>query len=259
MTEEAFRFWESAGIMDYCYKQTCVDSDCHIGQKISRYMECVRNRQIPAVEIDYNEIQFLIEQIQSKTNIELGRRFRLKRRKEYWDDARKTFTRLVKPQGGFCEVDHNILGEHFAKNWENEANYDIDNESSFIIQPKEGNCTLTEESAARSHLCSATAIANIIRYKGLISAPGSNKLTYGLLKADRDGASEVLSKIMNSMLLTEHCPESWKKAKTIMLPKPCPESEKDKPENWRPIYPNLHSLPYYNEPSCSLSTITRML
>jgi hypothetical protein len=37
------------------------------------------------------------------------------------------------------------------------------------------------------------------------------------------------------MLLIEHCPESWKNAKTIMLPKPCPETEKDKPENWRPI------------------------
>jgi hypothetical protein len=33
----------------------------------------------------------------------------------------------------------------------------------------------------------------------------------------------------------QKCPESWKEGKVVMLPKPCDESEKNKPENWRPI------------------------
>jgi hypothetical protein len=36
-------------------------------------------------------------------------------------------------------------------------------------------------------------------------------------------------------LRIQRCPESWKEGKVVMLPNPCDESEKNKPENWRSI------------------------
>jgi hypothetical protein len=42
-------------------------------------------------------------------------------------------------------------------------------------------------------------------------------------------------KIMTMILSVQKCPESWKEGKIVMLPKPCDESEKDQPGNWRPI------------------------
>jgi hypothetical protein len=41
--------------------------------------------------------------------------------------------------------------------------------------------------------------------------------------------------IMNMMIRTQKCPESCKEGKVVMLPKPCSEEEKNRPENWRPI------------------------
>jgi hypothetical protein len=38
---------------------------------------------------------------------------------------------------------------------------------------------------------------------------------------------------MNMMTRVQKCPEAWKEGKVLMLPKPCEESEKEKPENWR--------------------------
>jgi hypothetical protein len=40
---------------------------------------------------------------------------------------------------------------------------------------------------------------------------------------------------MTMMMRIQKCPEAWKEGKVVMLPKPCKESEKGRPENWRPI------------------------
>jgi hypothetical protein len=74
-----------------------------------------------------------------------------------------------------------------------------------------------------------------ITLKGNLSAPGLDKLTYPILKYEKEDAADLLTKIMTMMIRLQKCPEAWKEGKVVMLPKPCNESEKDKPENWRPI------------------------
>jgi hypothetical protein len=185
-------------------------------------------------EMNWNKMIEIRQKVQSAINLELGRRNKIRRRKEYRDDAKKAFQRITKPQGGRCDIDPNVMADHYATNWEDETDFDRDRESTFIT-PLEQNEFLRSDSDGRKWLTDEKKIEKIIRYKGLISAPGNDKLTYGLLKAERDGCSGVISKLIETMLLTQHCPESWKSAKTILLPKPCPESEKNKPGNWRPI------------------------
>jgi hypothetical protein len=141
----------------------------------------------------------------------------MKRRKEYRDDAKKTYQAITKPQGGRCKISPDVMAEHYAKNWENSADFDPDQESAFITPKEQNECLVKEEEAREKHT-DPNKIEKIIRYKGLISAPRSDKLIYGLLKAEREGSSKVISKLIQVMLITQHCPSSWKNAKTILLP-----------------------------------------
>jgi hypothetical protein len=68
-----------------------------------------------------------------------------------------------------------------------------------------------------------------------LSAPGIDKLTYPILKYEKEKAADLMIKIMTIILRVQKCPEAWKEGKVAMLPKPCDESKKDKRGNWRPI------------------------
>jgi hypothetical protein len=104
------------------------------------------------------------------------------------------------------------MANHYATNWEDETDYERDHESTFI-SPVEQNEFLRSDSDGRKWLTDEKKIEKIIRYKGLISAPGNDKLTYGILKADRDGSSKVIRQLIGAMFLTKHCPKIWKNAK----------------------------------------------
>jgi hypothetical protein len=69
--------------------------------------------------------------------------------------------------------------------------------------------------------------------KGNLSASGLDKLTFPILKYEKDDAADLMVSIMNMMLRLQKYPEFWKDEKVVMLPKPCDERGKDKPENWR--------------------------
>jgi hypothetical protein len=75
----------------------------------------------------------------------------------------------------------------------------------------------------------------IISRKCNLSASGIDKLTYPILKYEKEEAADLMIKIMTMMLRVQKCREAWKEGKVVMLPKPCDESEKDKQGNWRPI------------------------
>jgi hypothetical protein len=62
-----------------------------------------------------------------------------------------------------------------------------------------------------------------------------DKFPYPILKFEKEDAANLLVSMMEMLLRMQRCPESWKKGKVVILPKPCDESEKNKPENWRPI------------------------
>jgi hypothetical protein len=59
------------------------------------------------------------------------------------------------------------------------ATYNEDEETLFIKEKNEKNVKITEENA-RSYLYDHEAISNILRYKGPLSAPGNDMLTYGI-------------------------------------------------------------------------------
>jgi hypothetical protein len=52
-----------------------------------------------------------------------------------------------------------------------------------------------------------------ISKKRNLSAPGLDKLTYPILKYEKDDAAELLVAIMTMMLRTQKCPTAWKKEK----------------------------------------------
>jgi hypothetical protein len=62
-----------------------------------------------------------------------------------------------------------------------------------------------------------------------------DKLTYPILKYQKDDAAKLMTAIKNVMIRTPKCSEECKEGKVVMLPKPCNEEEKGKPENRRPI------------------------
>jgi hypothetical protein len=71
--------------------------------------------------------------------------------------------------------------------------------------------------------------------KGNLSIPRIDKLTYPILKYEKKEAADLMIKIMTMMLRVQKYPEAWREGKVVMLLKPCDESEKDKPGNWKPI------------------------
>ena len=65
------------------------------------------------------------------------------------------------------------------------------------------------------------------------SAPGSDGITYGLLKICPDILFEKLIEILNFCMLIGYFPKQWKDAKVIMLQKP--GKDHTTPKNYRPI------------------------
>jgi hypothetical protein len=57
-----------------------------------------------------------------------------------------------------------------------------------------------------------------ITRKGNLSASGLDKLTYIILKYEKDDAADLLFNIMNMMIKLQKCPEACKKGKVVMLP-----------------------------------------
>jgi hypothetical protein len=100
---------------------------------------------------------------------------------------------------------------------------------------------LTENEMLKEFLIK-NKMKDAINKKGNLSALGLDKLTYPILKYEKDDAAELMVVIMNMMIRTQKCPTSWKEGKVVMLPKPCSEEEKNLPDNWRPI--TLNNIMY---------------
>ena len=65
------------------------------------------------------------------------------------------------------------------------------------------------------------------------SAPGSDGITYGLLKVCPDILFVKLIEILNFCMLIGYFPKQWRDAKVIMLQKP--GKDHTSPKNYRPI------------------------
>jgi hypothetical protein len=72
--------------------------------RLKELWEIVGNQNSDIVDVDFNAYDSWRQKIQMKVNMENARRNRIKRRKEYSDDAWKTILRISKPQGGFVQL-----------------------------------------------------------------------------------------------------------------------------------------------------------
>jgi hypothetical protein len=154
-------------------------------------------------------------------------------------DAKRTWNRIKQTCGQATKIKPEVFKEHYEKNWPNAPKeINVEENSRFVLQRK----LVMKESEMVSFLQNKNGMMKAIARKGNLSALGINKLTYPILKFEKEDAADLMIKIMTMMIRVQKCPESWKEGKVVMLPKPCDESEKDKPGNWRPI--TLTSIMY---------------
>ncbi|KAF7489848.1 Retrovirus-related Pol polyprotein from type-1 retrotransposable element R1 [Sarcoptes scabiei] len=91
----------------------------------------------------------------------------------------------------------------------------------------------TQESPEQEYNISKEYIENLIS-KTSKKAPGSDNVTYTMLKAIREIISEPLAKIFSKCLNIGFFPQQWKKASLIIFPKPN-KSDYHLHQNYRPI------------------------
>jgi hypothetical protein len=155
-----------------------------------------------------------------------------KNRYNFAEDAKRTWNRIKQTYGQATKIKSEIFKEHYEKNWSNAPKeINIEENSRFTMQRK---LVMKEDEMIRFLLNRESMIKTIAR-KGNLSAPGIDKLTYPILKYEKEEAADLMIRILTMMLRVQKCPEAWKEGKVVMLPKPCDETEKDKPGNWRPI------------------------
>jgi hypothetical protein len=153
-------------------------------------------------------------------------------RYNFAEDAKRTWNRIKQTCGQATKIKPEVFKEHYEKNWSKAPEeIGIDDNSRFIIQRK----LVMKDNDMISFLLNKKGMIKTIARKGNLSAPGLDKLTYPILKFEKEDSADLMIKIMTMMLRVQKFPESWKEGKIVMLPKPCDESEKDKPNNWRPI------------------------
>jgi hypothetical protein len=159
-----------------------------------------------------------------------------KTRRDYAEDARRTFNRLTKGVSCQCEIDPKIIYNHWASNWSNKPDDLNPDDANIFLYQKKDNYILKTKAAFWEQIRDWDKMRQIIKYKGNLSAPGMDRLTYLILKLDEEGAAKTICLLMEMMIRTECCPDIWKEAKTILIPKPVNnEKEREDPGNWRPI------------------------
>jgi hypothetical protein len=82
------------------------------------------------------------------------------------------------------------------------------------------------ESDMIKELSNEKKMKKAIMMKGNLSAPGLEKLTYPILKYEKDEAAELMVKVVEMMIRLQKCPKAWKEGKVVMLPKSYSEEDK---------------------------------
>jgi hypothetical protein len=102
--ESKARRMQRVGIIRFCYQQ--VEKELSIEDKefIRNYVKNTEGVDSIPEELEWNRMIEIRQRVQTAINLELGRRNKIRRRKEYRDDAKKAFQRITKPQGGRCDL-----------------------------------------------------------------------------------------------------------------------------------------------------------
>jgi hypothetical protein len=214
---------EEAGVVNNVLKKIRGKSDGYIDLNV-RPEILTEKEEVELTELACNVIEAPYKEWMLKEKTKIGYNFA--------EDAKRIWNRIKQTWGQATKIKPEIFKEHYEKNWANPSSeVNVEENSRFFIQRK---LMLKEDEMMRFLFNSENMIKTIAR-KGNLSAPGIDKLTYHILKYEKEDAADLMIKILTMMLRVQKCPEAWKQGKVIMLLKPCNESEKDKPGNWRPI------------------------
>ena len=83
-----------------------------------------------------------------------------------------------------------------------------------------------------AYICDPENIKATLRTRSNLSAQGPDALSYAIWKSGGEYAVSLLTWIINVMREFQRFPTSWKRAKTVFIPK---EGDPQEPRNWRPI------------------------
>jgi bisphosphoglycerate-dependent phosphoglycerate mutase len=124
---------------------------------------------------------------------ELIAKEKTKIRYNFSENAKRTWKRLKQTTGQATKIEPEEFRSHYSKNWE-EASEDINVEdcSNFLMQSK----LVFVESEMIKELINKDKMKRAITMKANFSAPGLDKLTYPILKYEKEDAAEMMVKIM---------------------------------------------------------------
>jgi hypothetical protein len=126
------------------------------------------------------------------------------------EDAKRTWNRIKQTCGQATKILPEKFKEHYEKNWSNTPEeIGIDEKSRFIIQRK----LVLKDGDMQNYLLNKKGMLQAIARKGNLSASGIDKLTFPILKFEKEDAANLMVKIMTMMLRVQRCPESWKESK----------------------------------------------
>jgi hypothetical protein len=110
-------------------------------------------------------------------------------------------------------IEPEVFKDHYARNWEDSPEeLNIEDYSDFIMQRK----LVFVESDMLRELLNKKKMQEAISKKVNLSAPGLDKLTYPILKFEKEDVTNLMVSIMEMLLRMQRYPESWKEGKVVM-------------------------------------------
>jgi hypothetical protein len=150
--------------------------------------------------------------------------------REYAEDAKRTYNRLIKDASPRCEITPERLYQEFKEKWKGDGSTFDGEDFDVFTLPK----TMNEEMKTRflDDIIDLKKMTAVIRSRGNLSAPGMDYLTNPILKMEKDAAAKMMVAFMKLILKAEKVPDSWKDARTILIHK---GGDVNDIKNWRPI------------------------
>jgi hypothetical protein len=151
----------------------------------------------PLSESKEEELEVLAERTIEAPYKEWMAKEKTKIRYNFAEDAKRTWNRIKQTCGQATKIKPETFKEHYEKNWSNAPDeISINDNSRFILQRK----LVLKDGDMQSFLLNKKEMMRTIARKGNLLAPGIDKLTYPILKFEKEEAANLMVKIMTMML-----------------------------------------------------------
>jgi hypothetical protein len=148
----------------------------------------------------------------------------------YMDDPKRAYRWLTNDTQPDIPISIQTLANHFSKIWEEKPEFHDPDINNFFKLHK-----VTSEEDLKSlkeDLLNPETMMDVIRTRGIASAPGEDGLTNPILKIQAESMAGLLVEMLSKLLDVKKCPAIWKSSRTILLFK---KGDRTQPGNWRPI------------------------